>query len=112
MFDVDETLEISGGPIKIQQLFNLRNEGHIIGICGNFHPYTNLIPQWHLFTSLIKISNERKHQYLIAVKEHIPADRYVMVGNIHPSNAPYSDKDEAELAGWEFISELDFKDGI
>ena len=35
-FDVDETLEISKGPVKMVDLVKLREHGHIVGLCGNW----------------------------------------------------------------------------
>jgi len=113
LFDVDETLEISGGPIKIQQLINLKKEGHIIGLCGNWAVFVNRVGGWHHLISLFGPQGwPRKHMFMIVCRQVIPADRYIMVGNVNPSNAPYSDKEEAELAGWEFIEERDFKAGV
>jgi len=108
MFDVDETLEVSGGPVKFNQLVSLREHGHILGLCGNWAMVTNYVQGWHTLFSLVSVFKGRKYEYLEMVKKHIPADRYIMVGNEFPSNAPYSDKGEAELAGWEFIHEKDF----
>lgn len=34
-FDVDETLEVSKGPVKLSDLVTLREHGHIVGLCGN-----------------------------------------------------------------------------
>ena len=34
-FDVDDTLEVSGGPISIVSVGNLKPEGHIVGLNGN-----------------------------------------------------------------------------
>ena len=35
-FDVDETLEVSKGPVKLSDLVKLREHGHIVGLCGNW----------------------------------------------------------------------------
>jgi hypothetical protein len=35
-FDVDETLEVSNGPVKLLDLAKLREQGHIVGLCGNW----------------------------------------------------------------------------
>jgi hypothetical protein len=35
-FDVDETLEVSKGPVKLFDLVKLREHGHIVGLCGNW----------------------------------------------------------------------------
>jgi len=112
MFDVDETLEISEGPVKFSQLVKLRQQGHIIGLCGNFAVITLNMEGWHHLFSLVNIYNGRKHEFLKAVKTYVPAHRYIFVGNKDPANAAYSDKLEADLAGWEFIEESDFKEGI
>ncbi len=113
MFDVDETLEVSYGPVTLGQLMRLRNQGHIIGLCGNWGLFVNVVKNWHILISLLGAwPGMRKHEFLTHVKGLIPADRYIMVGNVNPSNAPYSDRDEALIAGWEFIEEKDFKDGL
>jgi hypothetical protein len=33
-FDVDETLEVSTGPVQLFDLVQLREHGHIVGLCG------------------------------------------------------------------------------
>ena len=35
-FDVDDTLEVSGGPVSIVSVRSLRPEGHIVGLNGNW----------------------------------------------------------------------------
>ncbi len=35
-FDVDDTLEVSEGPVKLSDLVDLREHGHIVGLCGNW----------------------------------------------------------------------------
>jgi hypothetical protein len=32
-FDVDDTLEISNGPVRLADIQALRNSGHIVGLC-------------------------------------------------------------------------------
>ena len=112
MFDVDETLSISGGPITPEQLLSLRKQGHIIGMCGNFALVTHNVKGWHYIFSHFNLYPGRKHQYLIEFKKWVPADRYVMIGNKDPSGGIYSDDMEAKLAGWEFVAESDFKEGL
>lgn len=113
MFDVDETLEVSHGPIKLSQLVNLFNQGHIIGLCGNWGLFVNVVQDWHRVISVMGCwPGQRKHEFLREAKRIIPADRYIMIGNVNPSNAPYSDRDEAILARWEFIEEKDFLEGL
>jgi hypothetical protein len=108
MFDVDETLEVSGGPVKWSQLSELKKKGHIIGLCGNWAVVTMHVKGWHRLISLVGTFGSRKHEFLANIKKNVPADRYIMVGNVDPSNTPYSDKEEALLAGWEFIEEKNF----
>ena len=35
-FDVDDTLEVSGGPISIASVSSLKPQGHIVGLNGNW----------------------------------------------------------------------------
>ena len=35
-FDVDDTLELSGGPVRLSDVVRLRRDGHIVGLCGNW----------------------------------------------------------------------------
>jgi len=112
LFDVDETLEVSGGPVKINQLINLRKQGHIIGLCGNFAVFVQRVGGWNHLISLMKISREPKRIFLSEVRQFIPAARYVMVGNVNPTGGNYSDREEAVVAGFEFIEEKDFKEGL
>ena len=35
-FDVDDTLEVSGGPVSIESVRSLKSEGHIVGLNGNW----------------------------------------------------------------------------
>ena len=35
-FDVDDTLEVSGGPISILSVGSLKPQGHIVGLNGNW----------------------------------------------------------------------------
>jgi hypothetical protein len=34
-FDVDDTLEVSKGPVKLVDLAKLREHAHIVGLCWN-----------------------------------------------------------------------------
>ncbi len=52
-FDVDQTLWLSGGPIKLADLMGLRNSGHLLGLCGNFAAVTLRMPEWHYLFSFI-----------------------------------------------------------
>ena len=45
-FDVDDTLEVSNGPVKLADLVKLREAGHIVGLCGNWAMVTQHRPGW------------------------------------------------------------------
>lgn len=111
-FDVDETLEVSGGPVKIADLIALKQAGHVLGICGNFHVGTNTIPFWaHLF-SFLGSMGMTKTLFLEQIKTYCPpADDYVMVGNDDRFFGQSKDKQAADEAGWRFIREVEFAEG-
>lgn len=112
-FDVDETLEISGGPVTLWSIDVLRVEGHVVGLCGN----------WPL--ALLKIENccERfsffggplgKAGFLRALQGASPSLEVVMVGN-DPSRAPcwsFDDAAAAREADVRFIDEEAFAKGM
>jgi len=52
-FDVDETLEVSAGPIKIQSLVELYEEGHCVGICGNWAQLIRSAVGWNTVISFL-----------------------------------------------------------
>lgn len=109
-FDVDETLEISSGPIKLQALMDLRVEGHVVGICGNMAVFCQ-VPGWHHLASFLGQSFLPKDVFLHGLKINIPADDYIMVGNILGVSGASDDKGAAERAGWRFIQEISFAKG-
>ena len=117
LFDVDETLEISNGPVTLQSMMDLRLQGHIVGICGNMHVFCQ-VPGWHHLISFLGQSYLPKEVFLHGLKENIPADDYVMVGNVqgeknklgYVCNSKCSEA--ARLSGWRFIKEDDFADGV
>lgn len=110
-FDVDETLEVSGGPIKLQDLMDLRVQGHIVGLCGNWAALTMQVPGWQYLVSFLGEGAPNKEAALINLKRYIPADDYVMVGNILGVSGASDDKGAAERAGWRFIKEADYAAG-
>lgn len=109
-FDVDETLEISNGPVSLQSMIDLRNQGHIVGICGNMQVFCRL-PFWHHLVSFLGQSFLPKDVFLHGLKINIPADDYVMVGNIQGVSGASDDQGSAARAGWRFIQEKDFANG-
>lgn len=105
-FDVDDTLEVSNGPISIQQLVKLKMGGHVIGLCGNWSLFLWEVRGWQNLISFIGAIGISKAEFLRNLKTFMPRmDRYVMVGN-------EADKSEAETADWEFVYEKDFKEGL
>ena len=49
-FDVDDTLEVSGGPVSIVSVGSLKAEGHIVGLNGNWAVVVQSVPLWHHFS--------------------------------------------------------------
>ena len=107
-FDVDDTLWLSNGPVQLQQLTYLKEQGHILGLCGNWAVVCQLLRGWQFLFSFIGPMEMSKPAFLSQIKAFIRADKYIMVGNVEPS----PDKQSAEQAGWEFILEKEFKEGL
>jgi hypothetical protein len=53
-----------------------------------------------------------KDIFLNQLKTYIPADDYIMVGNIKGVSGPSDDEGAANLAGWRFIKESDFRNSL
>lgn len=127
-FDVDETLEISNGPVKLDDLMALRVQGHIVGICGNWGLFCQKVSGWQHLASFVNCSPViqmsdgsivgDKAWWLRTFMQYCPADEYVMVGNVfgrvnslgHTCGS--RDSEAAEQAGWRFIVEDDFAKGV
>ena len=43
-FDVDDTLDVSGGPISVVSLGGLKSQGHIVGLNGNWAAVSSIGP--------------------------------------------------------------------
>ena len=110
-FDVDETLQASGGPIHSDQLWALRGDGHIVGLCGNWAVFVRAVPEWHEFVSFVGPMLMVKADFLQQIKRYVPADEYIMVGNIAGVTGASDDEGAARAAGWRFISEREFATG-
>jgi hypothetical protein len=104
-FDVDETLELSAGPIPLSALSALATDGYIVGLCGNWALVVQQWANWPIVLSFLGPMLMTKAQFLGQLKAYIPADEYIMVGNVGP------DDGEATAAGWRFIAEVDFAAG-
>jgi hypothetical protein len=103
-FDVDETLEVSAGPIQITKLRELAKE-HIVGLCGNWALFVNSVRDWHTFISFVGPMEMTKEAFLEQLATHVKADNYFMVGNILGISGASDDKGAADRAGWQFIKE-------
>jgi hypothetical protein len=114
-FDVDETLYLSHGPVQWEALVALRAEGHVLGLCGNWAAVTLQVPEWHRVLSFIGpgLIGTDKANFLATIKQYVPAEEHVMVGNDHSLRAYTSpdDRRAADVAGWRFISEGTFAAG-
>jgi hypothetical protein len=89
----------------------LRNSGHLLGLCGNFAAVTLRMPEWHYLFSFIGPMAMTKEAFLLQVRQYVPADEYVMVGNIQGVSGESDDNGAASRAGWRFISETAFSLG-
>lgn len=110
-FDVDDTLEVSGGPIAVESLETLKAAGHILGLNGNWAVAVGALPGWPYLFSFIGPMEMSKHAFLNQLKVYIPAADYVMVGNIMGVSGASDDRGAALLAGWRFIKESEFAAG-
>jgi hypothetical protein len=112
-FDVDETLEISAGPVAVGALRSLRDEGHIVGLCGNWAVFVRAVPEWHRVVSFLGPVQIDKADFLVQLRFYVAASDYVMVGNDPATGWGSSpDRAAAEQAGWRFIRESDFAAGM
>ena len=110
-FDIDHTLEISQGPVTFASIVELRNQSHIVGLCGNFAVVTMNINGWHTLFSFIGPHGIPKEYFLASIKQYCPAEEYVMIGNIFGVTGASDDQGAAERANWRFILEADFANG-
>ena len=112
-FDIDHTLEVSGGPISVESMRKLAAEGHIVGLCGNWAVVTRAVPDWYRFISFVGPMAMTKADFLGQLRLHVGAVDYVMVGNSprYSSAGLSDDEGAAVLAGWRFIQEQAFAAG-
>lgn len=131
-FDIDETLEISNGPVSIQSLVELKEQGHIVGLCGNWALFVQRVKSWHNLISFVNCApplfiqelnrtspvRMDKAWFLQELKRYIPAEDYVHVGNEFGRKNSLGfvcgsqDSEAAQIAGWRFILEDDFAKGV
>ena len=85
-FGCDHTLEISSGPVTLDSIVELRKEGHIVGICGNWAAVAQCVVGWHNLFSFIGPMEIPKALFLNQISTFIRAESYTMVGNIQESS--------------------------
>ena len=128
-FDVDECLETSNGPVTVQMLRDLHEEGHVVGICGNLSALLPKVADWHRFISFTLNLDFGLPAYLgwlvpkaiwLHCFQHTAfpgAEEYIMVGNVFGEMNSLGmvcgsrDNEAAAAAGWRFIRESDFAAG-
>lgn len=115
-FDVDHTLDVSNGPIPFTALKQLVEEGHIVGLNGNWAVVTNRVWGWWYHVSFLGPMAATKEQFLREISTFVPAEEYIMVGNDTRDpkwggNFVSMDGEAAEKAGWRFINEESFAGG-
>jgi hypothetical protein len=111
-FDVDDTLEVSGGPISIASVSSLKPQGHIVGLNRNWAVVVQTVPLWHRIFSFVGPMEMSKDTFLNQLKTYIPAEDYIMVGSTKGVSGGSDDEGAANLAGWRFIKESDFAAGV
>lgn len=98
MFDVDDTLWLSDGPVQLIDLLRLKERGHVLGLNGNWALVCQRFRGWDRLFSLIGPMTMTKETFLNHIKTYIDAEEYIMVGN-------EVDREAAYLSGWRFIRE-------
>lgn len=109
-------------------MVDLRAEGHIIGVCGNWGLFCRAVVNWHHFISFVNCSLVGQDQtgkihgdkgwFLGQIKMYMPADEYIHVGNrfgrVNSLGFTCNSHDEeaAQEAGYRFILEDDFAKGV
>lgn len=131
-FDVDETVEISNGPVTLQSMMDLRNEGHIVGICGNWGLFCQRVWGWQNLVSFLNCippvfvrlqenahgTRVDKAWFLNHLQQYVRADEYILVGNVKGEKNSLGfvcnseDSEAARLSGWRFIKEDSFAKGV
>lgn len=107
---MDDTLEVSRGPVPIDFLRTLRRNRDIVVICGNWKVLVTHVPDWWEFISTMgpdHVSKDypgHKMSLLRELKTYLPGKRgYIMVGNKYIGNPQVADDVAARQAGWTFL---------
>jgi len=98
-FDVDGTLNISGGPIPATHLLNLQRCGLVIGVLGNWRRAFDSIKGLDFYQAGIP----SKAEILKALGTNKAFKLYVADTD--------ADREEALKAGWNFIYAKDYRYG-
>lgn len=109
-FDVDDTLEVSGGPVKISSIVEIKSERTLILLAGNWAVVTSQVHNWQYLFSGMNVGIA-KEVFLAEIKKYIQSNEYIMVGNVKNGTHKSDDKGAAGTAGWRFISEQQFAAG-
>lgn len=111
-FDVDDTLEVSDGPVTVSALRELVAQGHVVGLCGNWAVFVRAVADWHRVVSFLGPLGISKGEFLVQLRLYVPATDYIMVGNDPRTGRGTSlDRAAAEEAKWRFVLERDFAAG-
>lgn len=110
-FDVDRTLWLSAGPVTLASIWELREAGHILGLCGNWARVTLSYAPWGMLFSFIGPLGLSKAEFLQQLSVYTKADEFVMVGNDKQEGISPNDALAAHEACWRFIREDDFAAG-
>jgi hypothetical protein len=110
-FDVDYTLNLSGGPVTVKDVGALREQGNVVGLCGNWAAVTMRWQDWYRTFSFLGPLSLTKPEFLQQIRRYVIAEEYVMVGNDVVRGSSPNDAAAAKEAGWRFIKESDFAAG-
>lgn len=108
-FDVDETLDVSGGPVPVVELFTLHALGDVVGLCGNWALAIQRCPELLRVVSFIGPMEMAKDAFLMQIRRYIPAEEYIMVGNVLGVSGASDDEGAAVRGGWHFVKETDYR---
>jgi len=111
-FDVDETLEVSGGPVRLVDVVGLRQRGAYRRPLRQLGDRHATWPEWFHIFSFIGPMLMSKPDFLKQLSTYVPAEEHVMVGNILGISGQSDDQGAAIAAGWRFIRESDFANGM
>lgn len=125
-FDVDETITVSDGPVTLQMMKGLRDQGHVVGLCGNLNAFCCRVEGWWEYVSFTlnfdtfpviggSYGSCFPKEVWLKLFQHTvfpTAEEYILVGNIQGVSGASDDQGAAQRAGWRFIKESDFANGV